>query len=75
MRTGLWSNVVVAIAAASLAGAVGAKPAGPPPPPPDGTLIGGCDSSLTTPEAVRSGPCDRSFLPVHDLETSSERVG
>lgn len=51
MRTGLWSNVVVAIAAASLAGAVGAKPAGPPPPPPDGTLIGGCDSSLTTPDA------------------------
>jgi hypothetical protein len=51
MRTGLWSNVVVAIAAASLAGAVGAKPANPPPPPPDGTLIGGCDSSLTTPDA------------------------
>ena len=43
-----WTNVVVAIMAASLAGAASAKPAKPPP---DGTLIGGCDSTLTTPDA------------------------
>lgn len=44
-------NILFAVAAVSLAGAAVAKPSPPPPPPPNGTLIGGCDNSLPSPDA------------------------
>jgi hypothetical protein len=51
MRTWVFRNTILALALASVAAAADAKPAPPPPPPPTGTLIGGCDSTLTTPNA------------------------